>query len=122
MATENHLTSISLLAGADLSTKQFCFVKMDTTADQVVLSVAGNAAIGVLQDKPTSGHAGAVAIDGVTKVVLGGTVAAGALVASDASAHAVTAATGAHILGVCKRGGVVGEIGELILQAHGIAP
>lgn len=122
MATENLGKVISMLAGADLSAKQYCFVAGTATDNTVNTAGAGVAAIGVLQDNPASGRAGAVMINGVSKIVAGGTVAAGAKVASDASGHAVTAATGNYILGTAKTGGASGAVIEIIFEHHGISP
>lgn len=93
MATENNLTSLSYVAGADLSGQQFRFVKLNAQG-QVVLAAAGEFAIGVLQNNPTSGDAATVAVSGITKVRAGGVIAVGAAVASDGSGNAKTAVAG----------------------------
>lgn len=122
MATENNLKSVTFEAAGDLSAKQYCFVAVDAAGQVAAVAVAGAAADGVLQDKPEAqGRAGCVAIDGKTKILLGGTVAAGAEVAADANGAAVTAATGNIILGTCTEGGAVGEIGSMIFQPRGPA-
>jgi hypothetical protein len=90
-----------LQAGADLSAKQFYFVKNHTTAKQVVVAGDGEAAIGVLQDKPdAAGKSATVAVaPSTSKVVAGGAISAGAKVASDAAGKAATAASGEYVQG-----------------------
>lgn len=122
MATENRLVTVTLLAAGDLSTKQFCHVKM--SADRTVTTAGnGQEAAGILQDKPSAaGRAAEVAYGGVSKVLLGGTVTAGQYISADAAGAAVVPATGERITGLCTLGGAAGEIGEAIVQSYGVAP
>lgn len=120
MATEVALDCRSKIAGADLSAKQFYVVKINSSG-QIVLAGDGEVAYGVLQDKPVSGAVGAVAVFGQTKAILGGTVAAGAKVASDANGKVVTATTGENVLGVCVEGGAVNELRSIELRTLGLA-
>lgn len=106
---------ISLPAAADLSTHQFKFVRMTATGINIT-TANSQVAVGILQDKPNALDApGAVMLDGGSKLVLGGTVAAGDNVTSDATGRAVTAATGNQVLGVCVDGGAIGEIGTVLI-------
>lgn len=60
---------ITLEAGADLSTKQYYFVKIDSsTGKAVVCSNASDRPVGVLQNNPTSGQAAEIVVVGLTKV------------------------------------------------------
>lgn len=60
---------ITLEAGADLSTKQYYFVKIDSsTGKAVVCSNASDRPVGVLQNNPTSGQAAEITVVGLTKV------------------------------------------------------
>lgn len=71
--------------------KQYCFVKL-TGADQVGLAVAagGEAEVGVLQNKPQQpGAAATVGYEGVSQIRVAGAIAAGLLVAPDATGRAV---------------------------------
>ena len=90
MAYEDAGKQISLPAGADLSGSQYCAVKVNASG-QVVLAGAGETAIGILQNKPTSGRVATVMVSGVSKMVAGGAVAAGSLVAADATGRAKVA-------------------------------
>ncbi len=60
------LTGIA--AGADLSTKQYYFVKLSANKTAVVCSGATDKPIGVLQNTPISGQACEIVCVGVTKV------------------------------------------------------
>ena len=71
-----------MVAGADLSAKQFHIVKLASTAGQVVLngtSVFSANFCGILMNKPASGEEAEVAIDGVCKMI----VATSTIVAGD---------------------------------------
>lgn len=60
---------ITLEAGADLSTKQYYFVKIDSsTGKAVVCAAATDRPVGVLQNNPTSGQAAEITVVGLTKV------------------------------------------------------
>lgn len=91
------MTNISRIAGADLSAAQFCGVKLNASG-QVVLAGAGEAAIGILQNKPTSGQIATVCVAGVSFMKAGGVVAPG-FVTTNASGRAATPTTGQYILG-----------------------
>ena len=78
----NYRTLPGVVAGADLTDKQFHIVKVASTAGQVVLNAtsvfAGNV-VGVLMNKPYTGEAAEVAIDGIAKCI----VATSSLLAGD---------------------------------------
>jgi hypothetical protein len=86
-------------ASTDLSASQYCFVNINTSG-QLALPSNGAAVIGVLQNKPNAaGIAGAYMVNGVSKVVAGGTIAAGAQVTTNGSGQAIAATTGLQIHG-----------------------
>lgn len=119
MATEQNLQCYTLPAAADLSAKQYHFVVVNSQG-QVAACTAGAQADGVLQDKPAAGQAANVAHSGITKIVYGGTVTAGADLASDSNGRAVTASSpGAAILGVAIEGGTSGTVGSMLLRNAG---
>ena len=121
MAYKESQVSVTLEAGQDLSAKQFFFVSVASDG-QVDPTGDGAIAIGVLQNDPAAaGRAAEVAIGGLTRVEAGGTVAAGANVASDAAGNAVTAASGDVILGTAVTGGADGEIITIVFQPRGTA-
>lgn len=96
-----------LTASADLSTKQFLFVKMSGALTVDVCATDGELAVGVLQNKPTSGKEATVETDGITKVKASEAITAGQLVgtANDGRAKVIDptstgADTGDWALGV----------------------
>jgi hypothetical protein len=121
MATQASLICITREAGADLSAKQFRFVEIASDEQVDAVSSAGGSAIGVLQNDPSAaGRAATIAVAGVTKVVAGGTVAAGNKVQSDASGDAILAASADHVLGRALTGGADGELIEVLLLSQHI--
>ncbi|HSG63301.1 MAG TPA: hypothetical protein VLA24_17890 [Pseudomonadales bacterium] len=69
MAYEGQQIGIpGLTASADLSAKQFYFVKMSGEKTVTVCAAATDKPIGVLQNAPTSGQAANVCVVGVSKV------------------------------------------------------
>jgi hypothetical protein len=105
----------SVTAAADLSSgKQFRFVKH--TADNAVnvCSAATDCPSGVLQDGPKSGDPADVMTMGLTKVIAGGTIAAGDRVGTDANGAAVKLTEGTdttkYIAGRAEQAAVTGDI------------
>lgn len=126
MAIEGALSAlVGIKASADLSAKQFRAVKMSGNLTVDVASAITDKIIGVLQDAPASGASANVAFDGVSKMLLGGTVAAGDVVGTDNQGRAVTIVAGTdttqYVLGRCVFGGAVGEIGSILVQPGGRA-
>jgi hypothetical protein len=129
--------SITLAAAADLSGKQYYAVKVDSTG-KAALGAAGDFVIGYLVNKPTAGQAATIVYSGVSKALLGGTVAAGATVACDANGKTVdateaktnTSDAGAaadpliasNVIGVALVGGVAGDIVPVLVLAAGATP
>jgi hypothetical protein len=64
----NKLTGV---AGADLSAKQFFAVAGSN--DSMVIATAAKSCMGILQDNPVSGKAGAYAVSGICKVAISAT-------------------------------------------------
>ena len=117
MATQNVGQVITGIAGADLSTAQYKFVKLAADGEY---DLAGNGAQaeGVAQNDPAAqGRALAVATAGIVKVVVGtGGLTAGDDVASGAAGVAITAASGDAILGVALDDATVGTVGRVLLN------
>jgi hypothetical protein len=61
---------ITFKAGADLSTKQYYFVKLDVNGDVVACGLNG-VSIGILQNIPAIGRAARVRVLGTSKLVMG---------------------------------------------------
>lgn len=123
MATENALTSVTLVAGADLSTTgQYLGVKLDASGDAVLCDTEGEQVYGILQNDPDTGEEATVAIAGLTKAEAGGTIAIGdsIVVASDGQfLDANDAAGTADItVGIARSAASAGEIFTLDFRSH----
>lgn len=119
MAQKQALHTLSLTAGADLSAHQFKFVDIVSEYAVNIGSTAGALMTGVLLNQPKQGEAAIVAIGGMTKILLGATVAPGAEIACSAASTASTATSGQQILGKCVEGGAVNNVGSFVFQPSG---
>lgn len=112
------LKGVGLKAAADLSAKQFYAVVV--SGDSAVNLAGANAAcVMVLQNKPVAGDPAEVCVIGTTKAYLGGTVAAGDLVAANANGEFILADSGKQAVGRCVVGGGSGNYGTIILGGVG---
>ena len=82
-------------AAADLSGKQFYFVKLASATTVTVCAAATDKPIGVLQNKPTSGQAAEVMVIGISKVSSDAGLSVGDLIgpSGDGQADAKTPGT-----------------------------
>jgi len=112
-------------ASADLSTKQYHFVKMSGNDTVTVCAAITDVPVGVLQNNPASGGVAEVALLGVTKVVADGTLAAGNLIgtSADGQADAIAAGTDTtvYLMGVAVSAASAGETTTMILNPSGRA-
>lgn len=116
MANELRMWDIGFLkAAADLSTKQHLFMKL-SAADTVNVAGAGEAIIGILQNKPTQNHACEIRRLGVSKITAGDTVAVGNKLKSDSAGRAVAASTGNLYGGICLEGATVGLTATILME------
>lgn len=102
-------------AGADLSTHQYKFVKHGTNDNEVILCGAGENAVGVLQNAPTSGLPAEVAmLGGGALLKVAGVTASGDLLKSDASGlGVVTAVDGDNVFARAIFDGVANDVIEV---------
>jgi hypothetical protein len=139
MAYEIRGMDVSLPAAADLSAKQYLAMKVDNTGS-IAVAGAGEFTVGVLQDKPSAAtRIGQVRVAGITKMVAGGVVTAGDLVAPDAAGKAKTAVkassntsdagaasdplAGSNVLGVALDAAAnAGELITVLLLSAGAVP
>jgi len=121
MAVESTGILKSILATADLSASQYCFVRLDFNGG-IVLPGAGGDAIGVLQDKPGAASPGAVCGPGaITKIKAGGSFSAGAYLQTTAAGKAVSTTTGAASLGQALQASTGdGQIVSMIFQPSAV--
>jgi len=85
----NYSVKITLVAAADLSALQYTFVKLNSSGQAAAVTAATDLPIGILQNAPTSGQEAEVLVAGGSKLVLGGTVAAAAVVGTSAAGAGV---------------------------------
>ncbi|CAB4130450.1 hypothetical protein UFOVP119_74 [uncultured Caudovirales phage] len=130
--------TVTLAAAADLSTKQYYAVKVDSSGNAAVAG-AGDFAAGLLQNKPSAaGQPATVAYGGVSKGFAGGTITAGNLVAADASGKLVAATKGktdtsdtgaaadaligSNVIGIALASAVASDIFPVLLLIAGAVP
>ena len=121
MATNAPTSAVTMVAGADLSSSQYRFVKL-AADNECDVATDGVQAEGVLQNNPVADGEACVALSGVVKVIVGtGGLTAADNVASDANGAAITAASGDAILGVAMEDTAAGGIGRVLLNRGGFA-
>jgi len=110
-------------ASADLSSKQYHFVKISGNNTVTVCAAITDVPVGVLQNAPASGGAAEVCIFGVTKVVADGTLAAGNRIgtSADGQADAITAGTDTTVttVGQALNAASAGETVEIFFNPSG---
>lgn len=105
MAFETPILDFTLVTAADFSASQFFFCDVDgsgagnVAGKAIIPAAAGNPALGVVQNKPSSGQAAQIRVEGVTKVVAGAAFASGALVMTDINGRAVAVTAGLYAIG-----------------------
>ena len=89
MAYESPQINIgTLTAAADLSSKQYYFVKLASATTVNVCSAVTDVPIGVLQNTPASGEAAQICVFGLSKVSADATLAAGDIIGTSADGQA----------------------------------
>lgn len=123
MAWEVPGRTITLPASADLSNYQFCFVTVNASGQAALPAGSTVSVMGVLQNKPTAANeAATIMIDGVSKILIGGTTeSAGDLVAANSSGRAIAVAAGDHTVGRLLGGssGTANRVGTVQIQPVG---
>lgn len=113
-AFEQPKDAITLVPATSFAAKRYTFGTCDSNGN-LVTPAAGAIACGVVQTPGIIGEPCNVMTAGVSFVILGAAVAAGAEVQTDANGAAITLAAGKS-LGVCLVGGTVGQIGCILLK------
>jgi hypothetical protein len=104
------------LAGADLSTHQFKFVKLNSSGAVILCAATTDKPYGILQDKPVSGQPANVMLMGISKVVSAAGNTKGNRVGTDGSALAAE-----YVNGTDTTKYIVGEIIDDADAANGLA-
>lgn len=113
-AFEQPRSAITLVPDTNFEKKQYTFGTCNADG-KLVTPAAGKLACGVVQTPGIAGEPCNVMTAGVSFVVLGGDVAAGAAISTDAEGKAVTATDG-EVLGICLVGGAANELGTILLK------
>lgn len=122
MANHDPIQTIpGLVAGADLSAKQYHFI-VGGAADRAVVAAGANAiALGVLQNAPALGQTAVVGRNGNTKLQAGAAFARFVPLTSDANGAAVVATTGQRYNAIAlEAAGAAGDIVSAV-TAEGVA-
>ncbi len=124
MAFEIPGFAFSLEASADLSAAQHHCVDVDSNGRVAVVTGSGDDVAAILQNDPNAlGNAAALMKTGISKVVAGAAVAAGALVMSNASGRAITATSGQVVFGrALEAAATGGEVIPVLLGETQILP
>jgi autotransporter translocation and assembly factor TamB len=110
MAVMQSRDTRTFIAGEDLSSSQFKFVTLEADGQVDLADSAGERALGVLLNKPTSGKAATVAMTGKVMIEAGASVTAGDQLQTDANGDAITAASGDVVMGYALEDAVDGQI------------
>lgn len=124
MSFEERLVNFSATAAADQSANQYRLMAYANQSGRALAQRAttGDRVIGVLQNNPVAGDTCTIAHSGVSKVVAGGTVTAGATVMTDSTGRAITySGTTEYKVGVAMESAVVGQIFAVDLIPFGIS-
>jgi len=89
----NYSVKVTLVAGADLSAKQYNFVKLNSSGQAIAVAADTDVPIGVLQNAPTSGQEAEVLIVGGTKIVAGAAITLPSAIGTGSTGKAVALAT-----------------------------
>lgn len=91
-----------LIAGVDLSDKQYRLCELDADGNVVMVTAAGGPVLGVVTNKPGLGDAATMYGTGcIMKVVAGGNIPPQSEVAVDADGKAAVAVAGNYVIGLC---------------------
>ena len=120
-ALRSRLFAESWEAAADLSDKQFYFVKQDTNGKINVLTSVVDIVVGVLDNDPTSGRMGRVMHAGIAKVVSDGSsdnIGRGDPVAADSSGRAVQSSSNKAVGWALTPSTTAGGLISVLLALH----
>ena len=110
----------NLTAGADLSAKQFHFVKLASATTVDVCSAITDVPIGILQNNPESGETATITIFGITKAVADGTLTAGRWIGTSADSQASGITPGSdttvYVMGQAVQAASAGETFTMFLN------
>lgn len=119
MSTANGGKIISVPASADVSSYQYCIAYLDAANTVTFAAGATGDYLGIFQDNSAdaAGKPAQVMIDGVSKLLAGGVVAAGSPVTSTSAGRGTTASTAESSIGIAMTAGAAtGNIIDVVIQ------
>jgi len=110
----------TLTAAADLSAKQYYFVKLASATTVNVCTAITDLPIGILQNDPESGEQAVVRIFGISKVSADGTIAAARWIGTSADSQAAGITPGSdttvYVMGQAIQAASAGETFTMFLN------
>jgi len=103
-------------AGADLSSSQYKFVKLNTSGQIVAIAADTDNPVGILQNAPTSGQPAEVMCNGISKVQGNGDLAKGDFVGTSSDGQAA-----AYVHGTDTTKYIIGQVIQDNSAAAGLA-
>ena len=123
MAYAGQQICATFAAAADLSAKQYYFVKLSAANTVNVCTAITDIPIGILQNKPESGEAATVCLFGISKVSADGTLAAGNIIGTSADSQADAIAAGSdttvYTMGQALEAAAAGDTVSMFLNPTG---
>jgi hypothetical protein len=110
----------TFVAGGDLRTKQFHFVKLNNAGQVVIVAAITDVPVGILQNKPNTGEDAEIMCDGISKLVADGTIDEGNLVgtSNDGQGDAIVAGTDTTVytVGQALEAAAAGEVFAILFN------
>jgi len=118
--TGQYISDSSLLAGEDLSAKQFYAGRLKSDGTVELAITAGGRAYCVIGNAPTSGQAVEAHVGGVVKAKLGGTVAVDAALTPTTSGLLISTTTDTHhVFARALEAGVANDVIKIEITKEG---
>lgn len=89
MAVEQPGFTTSLVAGSSLASSQFLFGKLNSSAQVIPCAGATDKPVGIIQNDCASGGEATVMVEGISKLIAGGTIAVDDLIGTDSAGKGV---------------------------------
>lgn len=122
MATEVPGYSVSVPAGADLSTSQYKFVKLNTSGQAIAIAAITDTPLGILQNKPLSGEMATVLVYGISKAQADVALTAADPVATSIDGQASNTGASARRVGqVIKGAAAAGNLATVLIDCANLS-
>jgi hypothetical protein len=124
MAESQKGIDVTMIAEWDLRTFQYAPVIIGTGDQKVIVSsqVGDGPLVGVLQNKPQSGHAATVRVSGVSKFKAGLTIVRGVKIKGGAGVQSVITGNSGHMIGIALESAASGSNFQGVVTPGQYAP